>query len=162
MYSNFVKGPTPDTVIGYNGTSFDDPNWEAATIPRGLSDGVSYTDYDSLPSYDDPGQPWGPKSAESAVNDQFLRTMATPVGSLIRALDDALPDVNVTEVFHHALRDVHTPPAWDSGVDYKFGDICSHQGVIYMALQDVAHAPPDDVYDIDTATGGWMPVNLEV
>ena len=48
-------------------------------------------------------------------------------------------------------------PEWEPGHDYTEGDQVRHQGVRYVALADVSHSPPDDKWNPDDMTGGWMP-----
>ena len=40
-------------------------------------------------------------------------------------------------------------------------DVCTHNGTVYRALSDVAVGQePDDVFDADAGTGGWMPADF--
>lgn len=52
----YVKAPNAGNVIRYEGTDFDDPNWNAEEVPESEYDG----DVNALPNYDDVGQPWAP------------------------------------------------------------------------------------------------------
>lgn len=63
---------------------------------------------------------------------------------------NALPGYNVPGAF--------VPPDWDAAYDYAPGDLVTHNGKEWMALDDVAvgHAP-DDVYEPDLSSGGWAP-----
>ena len=47
---------------------------------------------------------------------------------------------------------------WSGSNTYHEGDKVIHQGVRYVALADVANAPPDDKWNPDDKSGGWMPV----
>ncbi len=49
--------------------------------------------------------------------------------------------------------------AWDAEAEYLEGAEVLHDGKIYVALPDVTVGiAPDDVFDADNNTGGWMPL----
>jgi hypothetical protein len=51
---------------------------------------------------------------------------------------------------------------WHAEIAYKPGDVCTHNGTVYRALADVAVGmQPDDVFDAEAGTGGWIPVDYE-
>jgi hypothetical protein len=51
---------------------------------------------------------------------------------------------------------------WHAEIAYKPGDVCTHSGTVYRALADVAvGTQPDDVFDAEAGTGGWIPVDYE-
>lgn len=52
-----VKSVNVGNVISYEGTGFDDPNWNAVDQPFADA-GLSQAEYDALPNFDDVGQPW--------------------------------------------------------------------------------------------------------
>jgi hypothetical protein len=49
-------------------------------------------------------------------------------------------------------------PEWQPNGDYSEGDTVFHDGTRYIALADVSNAPPDDRWNPDDKSGGWMPV----
>lgn len=84
--------------------------------------------------------------------------MRSDVGDLVRALKKALPDVDIMSALQQVVDERVVPPQWDSSTKYNPGDIVSHAGSVYMALPDVNQSPPDEVYDANTMTGGWISV----
>lgn len=55
-----------------------------------------------------------------------------------------------------------TLPEWQNNRIYTVSTVVKHNGRAWIALPDVAIGiPPDDVYDVGTNTGGWIPVGDE-
>ena len=51
---------------------------------------------------------------------------------------------------------------WHAEISYNPNDVCTHNGTVYKALSDVAVGQePDDVFDADAGTGGWMPADYQ-
>ena len=51
---------------------------------------------------------------------------------------------------------------WHAEIKYSPNDVCTHNGTVYRALSDVAVGQkPDDVFDADAGTGGWMPADYQ-
>lgn len=49
---------------------------------------------------------------------------------------------------------------WHAEVRYRESQTASYNGIWYRALADVAVGiPPDDVFDYDAGTGGWIPTD---
>jgi hypothetical protein len=46
---------------------------------------------------------------------------------------------------------------WHPEINYAAGDTVMYEAREWIALPDVGHSPPDDVYAADGSSGGWMP-----
>lgn len=83
----------------------------------------------------------------------FLGVGAQKAPSL-GALLDAFPD-GLGLAYEEPL------PAWDEDASYSVGDVVQMGNRVYRALPDVlTGVPPDEIYDADTDTGGWVPYQL--
>lgn len=97
--------------------------------------------------------PVGDVKAQSLV-----ALLNSSVGTVMNALKKAFPDVDIMSALFATIDESFAPAAWSGSANYSVGDLVTHDGKVFMALPDVAHSPPDDIYDADNMTGGWMPV----
>lgn len=88
--TNYVRSANDGYVIKYEGTDFDDNNWDAQEVPASEYDG----DVDALPKYDSVGQPWHVEPPPELTRTQKLKNL---LGQHNLTLDDLVAEIEAAK-----------------------------------------------------------------
>ena len=144
--------PQTKQILGYYPEDWDYPN-----LPD-ESELHTITDEEHRDAVAANATHWTDTGHEVRVPDPVpLNDQATALAARVDPILAKAAGISPADLRQAALDFLH-PEEWQADKDYYPGEHVTYQGKEYVALADVGHHHPDDVYAPDGSSGGWQPL----